>query len=301
MDEYEVIIIGAGPAGLTAGIYCKRYGLNTLIVEQGLIGGTVNWAHSIQNYPGFENITGLELMQKFQKQAENLKIEIKNAPVEKITQKNGLIEVTIDGKKTISKSVIIAVGGKNKWLNVSGEKELLNKGVHFCATCDGPLYKGKEVAVIGSDSRAAEEAIYLSNITKKVYLITNKTELTAEKIKINQLKKNKVEMLLGTQVHSFNGNEKLESITIKKPGEKEKSISCAAAFIYVGSEPNTSFIDAKKDPNGRIIVNPEMETSIQGVFACGDCISKKLFQIVTCVGEGATAAFSASQYVHKLD
>ena len=296
MSEYDAAIIGAGPAGLTAGIYCARYGMKTIIIDKGLIGGTATWANSIQNYPGFNDISGLELMQKFREQAEKAGAEIEMETVTGIKLKGNEKEIIIEGKTIKTKTIIIAVGAKSKWLKVKGEKEFLNKGVHFCATCDGPMYNGKEVVVIGSDNRAAEEAIYLSTVTKKVTLICPKQELNAEKAKLETLKEKKVEIMLNTTVTGFEGKQMLEKVLIKLKG-KETKINAEGAFIFIGAEPNTEFIDVKKDPEGRILINQKMETSVEGVFACGDCIKKELNQIATCVGEGAIAAHSAAKYV----
>jgi thioredoxin reductase (NADPH) len=296
MVQYDVAIIGAGPAGLTAGIYCARYGLKTIILDKGLIGGTATWANSIQNYPGYKNVSGLELMQKFREQAENAGAEIELETVIGIKAEGPEKEISLEGKTIKAKTIIVAVGAKSKWLKVKGEKEFLNKGVHFCATCDGPMYNGKEVVVIGSDNRAAEEAIYLSTVTKKVTIICPKPELSAEKAKLEALKEKKVEVMLNTAVMGFEGKQMLEKILIKSKG-KESKINAEGAFVFIGAEPNTEFIDVKKDPEGRILINQKMGTSKEGVFACGDCIKKELNQIATCVGEGAIAAHSAAKYV----
>jgi len=301
MTDYDVAIIGAGPAGLTAGIYCARYGLKTIIIEKGLIGGTATWANSIQNYPGFEEITGMELMGKFKEQAQKAGVEFELDSVEEVKETKSEKQIILQGKTISSKALIVAVGAKSKWLKVKGEKEYLNKGVHFCATCDGPMYNGKEVAVIGSDNRAAEEAIYLATVTKKVYLISSKKELTADPTKLNSLKDKKVEILLGTNVTGFEGKQMLETIIIKTSDGKERKLSANAAFIYIGSEPNTEFVKVKKDETGRIIVNEAMETNVNGIFAAGDCIKKELNQIATCIGEGATAAHAAAKYVQNKE
>jgi len=299
MTTYDAVIIGAGPAGLTAGIYCARYGLKTLIVEKGLVGGTVTLASNIQNYPGFEDISGFELMQKFQKHAEKAGAKIEYDSVEEIKHKGKEIEITLQGKKINSKVIIVTVGAKSKWLKVSGEKEFLNKGVHFCATCDGPLYNGKEVAVIGYDNRAADEALYLATVTKKVYLISPKKELMVDSVRAKNLKEKNVEIMLGTNVTSFTGKTNLETINLKMPNGKEKTLTASGAFIYIGTDPSTDFVNVAKDKEGRIIVNEKMETNVAGILAAGDCIKKELFQIATCVGEGATAALTASRYLHS--
>jgi thioredoxin reductase (NADPH) len=300
MADYDVAIIGAGPAGLTAGIYCARYGLKTLIIEKGLIGGTATWANSIQNYPGYFDISGMELMSKFREQAEKSGATVELETVEEINNSSDGNEkiITLSDRKISTKAIIVAVGAKSKWLKVKGEKELLNKGVHFCATCDGPMYNGKEVIVIGSDTRAAEEAIYLSTVTKKVILISGKKELTAEKAKLDSLKEKGVEIMLDTNIISFEGKEMLESVSVKNKG-KEMKIDCSGAFIYNGSEPNTAFANVKKDEEGRIIVNDKMETDSVGIFAAGDCIKKELNQISTCIGEGAIAAHSAAKFIQE--
>ncbi len=298
MDEYDVAIIGAGPGGLTAGIYCARYGLKTVIIEKGITGGTATLASSIQNYPGFEETSGIELMMKFEEQAKKAGATIENESVAKIIDKGKSKEIQLQEKTIKSKVVIVAVGAKSKWLKVKGEKEFLNKGVHFCATCDGPMYSGKDTIVIGSDNRAADEAIYLSTVTKKSMLISPKKELTADAAKQKALADKKIEIMLGANVLRFEGKEMLETVVIKTAEGKEKKLSCSGAFVYIGSDPNTEFVNVKKDAEGRIIVNSSMETNVKGILACGDCIKKELYQIATCVGEGATAAFIASRYIH---
>ncbi|MEI7961400.1 MAG: FAD-dependent oxidoreductase [archaeon] len=299
MVDYDVAIIGAGPAGLTAGIYCARYGLKTIIIEKGLIGGTATLASSVQNYPGFLDISGMELMQKFAEQTEKLGVKIELDSVEKVTSEGKEQKLLLSGQTITAKAVIVAVGAKSKWLKVKGEKELLNKGVHFCATCDGPMYNGKEVAVIGYDNRAADEAIYLASVTKKVTLISSKKELTVDAVKAKNLKEKNVNILLGTNVLGFDGKNNLEEVHLKLADGKESKMKISAAFIYIGSDPSTEFVEVKKDNDGRIIVNEKMETNTKGIFSAGDCILKELYQISTCVGEGATVSNTVAKYVRE--
>ena len=301
MTDYDVAIIGAGPAGLTAGLYCARYGLRTIIIEKGIIGGTASWAGSVQNYPGFLDISGLELMMKFQEQAEKAGAKIELDTVLEIKDNAKEKEIVLSGKTIKVNSIIVSVGAKSKWLNVKGEKQFLNKGVHFCATCDGPMYQGKKVCVIGSDSRAAEEAIYLAGVTEEVFLLSPKKELNADLVKQTQLKEKGVKVKLGVNVIEFFGSNMLEGINYKEEDGKISKLDITGAFIFVGTEPNTEFVDVKKEESGKIIVNESMETNKAGIFACGDCIKKELNQIATCVGEGAIAAHTAARYIQNKD
>ncbi len=291
---YDVLIVGAGPAGLTAGIYCARYGLKTLIIEKGLVGGTANLANTVQNWPGIKNISGIELMNNFREHAISSGAEIKEGFVKKIL-KGKEKKVILENEEIVTKTIIIAVGSKSKWLKVKGEKEFFNKGVHFCATCDGAIYSEKNVAIIGSDNRAIEEANYLKKIAKKVFIITEKKELEAEKAKTKDLEG--VEIITDARVTGFEGKQFLEKIILKDLKGEEKEIFASAAFIYAGTESNSENFDLKKDSEGSIIVDEQMRTSEEGVFAAGDCIKKDLKQIITSSSEGAIAAHSVSKYL----
>lgn len=295
----DVAIIGSGPAGLTAGIYSTRYGQKTVIIEKSLFGGTATLASSIQNWPGEQNISGIELTTKFKKHAENSGVEFVINTATEIKIEKNLKKIIMQGEKIYAKAVIVAVGSKSKWLKVKGEKELLNKGVHFCATCDGAMYNQKTVSVIGNDNRAVEEAIYLTNTAKKVILISEKKELTADIAKQKTLFEKNVEIIKEVSVVGFEGNEKLEKIIIRTKLGKEKKIDSNAAFIYIGVEANNEFIDVKKDELGRIIVDQNMKTSEEGIFAAGDCIKKELLQIITSSSEGAIAAHNATKYIQE--
>jgi thioredoxin reductase (NADPH) len=297
MTEYDVAIIGAGPAGLSAGIYCARYGLKTALIEKGIPGGTATWASKVENYPGFESISGIELMQKFKEHAEKAGAKIIYSTVTGIKKSDDLFLIEAQGEEINSKAVIVAVGGKNKWINAKNEKKFLNKGVHFCATCDGPMYAGKSVAVIGYDNRAFDEALYLADVVGKLIVISSKKEIVADMPKVEALDKKKVEVLHGASVVEFFGEKMLEGLILRDVNGKQKTIACNAAFILEGTEPNTEFIQVKKDSKGRIVVDNEMRTSVEGLFSAGDCIDKELLQISTAVGEGAEAAHSVSQYL----
>jgi len=299
MKQYDVAIIGAGPAGLTAGIYTARYGLKTIIIDKGLPGGTAMWAGHIKNYPGFEEISGLELMMKFKEQAEKCGAEIIESAVSSIKDLGKEKEIAIQGDTLKVRAVIVAVGAKSKWLKVPGEKEFLNKGVHFCATCDGPMYQGKNVAIIGHDSRAADEALYLAEVAGKVTMISSKSALTADAAKQKLIADKKIDVLVDTNVVSFKGTQFLEEINLKDGKGKASVLKATGAFIYVGSEPNTELVDVKKDAEGRIMITQAMETNVKGIFAAGDCIKKELAQIATCVGEGAIAAHSAARLLQS--
>jgi thioredoxin reductase (NADPH) len=300
MEDYDVIIIGGGPAGLTAGIYVKRAKLNALLIEKTVIGGQMLLADAIENYPGFPEIKGFELAQKMEEQAKKFGLEIKFGEVTQV--KSGERKVFYENEALTAKALIIASGAEPAKLNVKGENELIGKGVSYCATCDGAFFSEKEVAVIGGGDTALIEALYLSKIAKKVYLIHRRDKFRGEKINQEKVLSNpKITILWNTIVQEIIGKNKVEAMLIKniKTGE-EKVKSIDGIFMAVGRKPNTGFIDVEKDELGYIKVNEEMETSVKGVFAAGDCTSKKWRQITTAVGEGAKAAISAEKYIEKL-
>lgn len=300
MNEYDIIIVGGGPAGLTAGIYAKRAKLNVLLIEKTVIGGQMLLADIIENYPGLLEVKGFELAQKMEEQARKFGVEIKFNEVKQV--KSAEKKVFLEEEALTAKALIIASGAEPAKLNVKGEDKLIGKGVSYCATCDGAFFSGKEVAVVGGGDAALTEALYLSKIASKVYLIHRRNQFRAAKINQEKVLLNpKITVLWDTIIQEVIGEAKVEAILIKnvKTGRGE-SKPIDGVFIAAGRRPNTSFINVEKDELGYIKVNEEMETSVKGVFAAGDCTSRKWRQISTAVGEGAKAAISAEKYIEKL-
>lgn len=302
----DLIIIGAGPAGLTAALYAGRFRLKTMIFEKMSVGGQIILSSSIENYPGFPSgISTFELVERFQKQAEEAGIKIEQEEVlEIIPHTQGEDEIyKIKTKEGLyeTKTVIVASGAQSKQLGVPGEDKFVGRGVSYCATCDGPLFKNKEVVVVGGGDRAIEEAIFLSVYSSKVNVVHRRGALRASKILEEKAKKNaRINFLLESVIEEIQGIDKVSAVRIKnlKTGNSYM-FACEAVFIFVGIRPSTSFLKNILDINddGFIITDLNMQTSRRGIFACGDCIGKNLYQVVNACGEGAVASDSAHKYL----
>ena len=300
----DVAIIGAGPAGLAAAIYAKRKGLEVEIFEASVAGGMLNEAVLIENYPGFEPMKGLELANKMREHVERLQVRINEgfaiAEVKKANEH--FVLKTSDGKENEAKTIIIATGARHRKLKVKGAEQFEGKGISYCATCDGPLFANKEVAVIGGGNSGAVNALYLSKICEKVYLIEYASELRCEKAYVSKLKENNVDIITNAEIFEFFGNEMLKGLKYKdrKTG-KEKTLSVAGAFIYIGIEPNSNLakqLGCKLDEKGNIKVDMHMNTSVAGVFAAGD-VTGVFQQVIVACAQGAIAAESAYRYLNK--
>ncbi len=303
---YDICVIGGGPAGMTAALFAARYNITCCMVYSKL-GGAMAEAHSIENYPGIEKISGIELAEKMENQVKKHGVEILIDEVTNIEKEKNIFKLKLrSGKNLKSKALILALGTQRRKLNIPGEEELLGKGISYCATCDGFFFKNKIVAVVGGGDSALDAVLYLSNLAKKVYLIHRREEFRAEDIKVKEAKKKNVEFLLNKIVLEAKGNEKLEEITIKDVKTEEiENIRVDGLFIEIGSVPSTALIKplgVKTDEMGFIKVNDKMETNISGVFACGDITtgSGGFRQIATAVGEGAVAGHYASIYIKKV-
>jgi len=304
--KYDIIVLGAGPAGLCSGIYCARYGLNTLVIGKEP-GGMVSETSVVENYPGFESITGAELAKKMQNHARASGSDVliyKN--ITELRKRDGSFEVCVDNDKFLAKTLIIALGTERRKLNISGEKELSGKGVSYCVTCDGPLYKDKTTAVIGGRNAAVTAALFLAKKCKKVYLIYRRNKLRSDKILTERVVNEKrIEIIYNSNPLLINGNNAVESIAIDQKGNK-KDLKVDGVFIEIGAVPATElvtkFLKIKINGNGQIDVNPNMSTNVEGVFAAGDITngSNNLWQISTAVGEGAIAANSAFKYIKGI-
>ena len=305
---YDVIIIGGGPAGYTAGIYAARASLKTLLIEGATTVSQITVTDLIENYPGMpEGINGFELVQLLRKQAEKFGLEIKQGDVASLAKEHH------DGKEAwritaggdyLTFSVIVATGANWRKIGVPGEEVFTGKGVSYCATCDGPFYRDKEVAVIGGGDTAVQEAIFLTHFAQKVTVIHRRNRLRATKILQERAFANsKIRFIWDSIVEEVAGREFAEGVKVKnlKTGELS-NLSADGVFVFVGLTPNTQILRGitDLDKNGYITTDGNMHTSAEGVFACGDCISKLLRQVVTACGDGATAAFSAQLYVEAL-
>lgn len=306
MDEFfDVIIIGAGAAGLTAGIYTSRAKLTTLILNEGAVGGQMVLTEEIANYPGVESVKGYELANTMKMQAKNFGCKIKsNIKIAKYNFAGDVKEIElIDGRSFKSKSVILTPGGRPRSLNLEGELEYRGKGISYCATCDGDFFTGKEVVVVGGGNSALEEAVALTKYATKVTIVHQFDHFQAFEHAIQEAIKNpKIEFVMESELRGFYGNGQLEKVVIEHlPTGKKTELKTDGTFIFVGYQPNTeSFVDLVQLNNrNEIVVDSEMKTNINGVFAAGDCINKRYRQVTTAVAEGTIAALSAAEYLRN--
>jgi len=304
--DYDLVIIGGGPAGLTAGIYASRARLNVLLLEKVAPGGQVLVSDWIENYPGFpEGTSGYDLVTKMVEQAKQFGLAIESGQVLSLDPSETVKKVKLNDKTITTLSIIIATGASPRKLGVSGEDMFIGKGVSFCATCDGPFFKDSVVAAVGGGDTAVQESIYLTKFAKKVYLIHRRDELRATKILQERVMANdKIEVLWDSVLTGIGGGlTNVEKVNVKNlKTDEEKEIPVSGCFIWVGTFPNTSFLkdSVKVDKYGFIIVNQNMETSAPGVFAAGDVRNTPLRQIVTAVGDAAIAAVSAEHYIENI-
>jgi len=304
--DYELTIIGGGPAGITAGIYAARQKLNTLLITKDFGGQVNNKAVAVENYPGFEKISGLELIQRFENHLKKQEIEIKIDEVAEIEKKTGnFLIITKNKQKIESRTVIIASGADPRPLEAPGEKEFIGRGVSYCVLCDGPFFINKIVAVIGGGNAGFEAAIFLSNIAKKIYILESSPQIRAfadnqEKIK----KTGKSEIIINAVLKEIKGDKFVKSIIYQDMITKElKTLEVEGVFVEIGTQPATSFVKDLVDFNERDEIKVDFETfqtKTPGLFAAGDVNLGKYKQIVTAAGEGAKAALAAYDYLQKL-
>lgn len=299
---YDTVIIGGGPAGYTAALYASRAGLDTLVIEKMSAGGQMALTGEIDNYPGFpEGVDGFTLGANMQAAAERFGAKTEYAEVLSLELAEKVKKIITSSKTVLAKTVIIATGAEPRELGIKSEKELVGKGVHYCAHCDGRFYKGKTVAVIGGGNSAVSDALYLSRLAKKVYLVHRRDTLRATKIYLDPLKKSEnIEFLFDSALVDIIAQPRVTQAKIKnlKSGE-ENYIDCDGIFISIGRTPTTAFLNGAVplDPQGYIIADESTRTSIDGVFAAGDVRTKTLRQIVTAVSDGAIAASAAEEYI----
>ncbi len=292
----DIIIIGAGPAGMTSAIYAKRAGYNPLVLEKNTYGGQIINSSEVANYPGIKKIDGYTFATKIYEQLKELEIEIKHEEVINIKKNDKTINVITNKNEYECKSVIIATGLTKRKLNIENEEKLIGKGISYCATCDGAFFKENDVAVVGGGNTALEDAIFLSNYCKHVYLINRTENFKAEKGLLDSFKqKNNTEIITSANVKKLVGKEKLEKIEL----DNGKILNISGLFIAIGQIPNCNFDIVEKE-NGFIKSNEECTTNIPGIFVAGDIRNKSVRQIVTSVSDGAVAAINAVKYIEKI-
>ena len=300
--EYQLIIMGGGPAGLSAGLYAARDKLNVALVEKNITGGLANNAELIENYPGFpDGISGFELGEKMLQQAEKFGMQTLMAEIRALEIKEHWKVVKTSEGDLTAQAVIIALGSERINLNVPGEKEFIGRGVSYCATCDAAFFKDQPVAVVGGGNAAVSEALHLAKFANKVFIIHRRYQFRATPIFLDKAKSNpKITFITGTTVNSIEGNNIVQNLHVTNVMTKEKStLSVAGVFISIGQKPNTDFLKGivPMDANGYIITNEKMETAVPGLLAAGDIRSSSIRQTISAAGDGATAAIYAYRYI----
>lgn len=297
----DIVIIGGGPAGLTAATYACRAGKSALVLEKAGFGGQVTYSHKIENFPAALSISGTELADKMVDQAISQGAQVELEEAQKITKnEDGTFTVTTDFGQYDTKTVIIATGAKHRTLGVEGEENLIGTGISFCAVCDGAFYQGQEVAVIGGGNSALVEATLLAETCKKVTIVQNLPYLTGEQKLIDALEsKNNVEIILSTTVECFKGESELEAVVLKGEDGTISEIHPQGVFVAIGLAPdNKAFEDMTAlDDRGYVIANEACTTDTEGIFVAGDCRTKQIRQITTAAADGAVAALAACAYI----
>ena len=303
---YDLIIVGGGPAGLTAGIYAVRSGLDTLVLDRSEISGQIALADIVENYPGFPSISGLELMEKYKSHAQEAGVKRKITDVLSVSSEGAKKIVSTDSGDLESRAVIIATGANPKHLDVPGEEELISKGVSYCAICDGPFFRKKTVVVIGGGNSAITDALFLSKIARKVYVVHRRDRLRAAKILQDRaFATSNIEFIFNACVAEIVGSKgeirRVEKIAFNDLKSREiRELATDGVFIYVGIHPNTEIVNVDKDEEGFIRTDRSLETSEKGIYAVGDCRDTNIWQLVAAVRDGALAATAANEYIENL-
>lgn len=298
---YDIIIIGAGPAGLSAALYGVRSGKSVLLLEENVYGGQIITTPEVENYPGILQISGYELAENLYRQAVGLGAELKYEKAVRITEENAAKKVVTSRGEYLGGSVILATGAKNRHLGVEREEELTGAGVSYCATCDGAFYRGKDAAVVGGGNTALEDAGFLSNYCRTVYIIHRRSQFRGEDRLVRMLrKKENIRYIFDSRVVRLNGGERLESVTVENidTGEKQE-ILVSGLFIAIGQVPDNGAFSpwAELDENGYIRASEDCRTKTEGIFTAGDCRTKAVRQLATAAADGAVAALAACAYL----
>lgn len=299
--KYDVVIIGAGPSGLTAGIYATRAGLNVAIVEKQFAGGQITSAENVENYPGFGSISGVDLSLKMLDQAENLGVKMIYDTVTKTSLKSEVKQIETANNGIIeARAVILCAGSNNRKLGIESEEKFIGRGVSYCALCDGAFYKDKSVVVVGGGNTAIGDALYLAKFAKKVYIVHRRDTFRATKAEVDRLENSNVEKIMDSRIVEILGDSKVEEVSIENIKTNQKSnIKVDGVFVAIGRIPQSEGIaeEVERDEYGYIIADEDMKTNIDGVFVAGDVRRKKVRQVVTAVADGAIASEMAMLYL----
>lgn len=306
--KYDVIVIGAGIAGLTAAIYVTRAGKSVLVLEGSVYGGQIINTLSIENWPGDYGVSGVDLIQKIQKQAIELGARMEMEEVEKVEQNENGFEIVTEDNEYMTKAVIMAVGAEDKKLGLLREDELAGRGISYCATCDGAFFRNKEVAVIGGGNTALYDALYLADLVSKVYLVYRRDKFRGDAVLVERLSKKKnVEFVLGYIPEEILGEKKVSGVRLKPSGKvatviNEKELTVDGIFVAVGKKPMTEKFAklVNLDKDGYVVAGEDCATSCPGVFVAGDCRTKQVRQLVTAAGDAAVAGEAAVNYLSKM-
>lgn len=298
----DIAIIGAGPGGMTAALYASRAGYKTVVFEKMTAGGQMGLTNLIENFPGIMKTNGFDLAMTLSEQIKNFNTEMISAEVIEIKKAENCYEIVTYSETYFAKSVILALGASPRNLGVDGESRLRGSGVSYCATCDGNFYRGADVVVVGGGNTAFEDALFLSNLCKKVYLLHRRSEFRAEKVLQQEvLAKSNIEVITDAKVEAIDGKFEVEKLVFEKEGKKNE-LSVQGVFVAVGTVPNSDLVKdlVKLDDYGYIVTDENMRTSAEGIFAVGDVRNTVLRQIITACADGAVAAQSAERYVEKV-